>query len=112
MYKLKNADFFSLNQSIDDLTVLLQTTFARWGSGSIHGNISFETESMRDTLLSDHYVHSLNRNAASFIPVTLFDSENKPVAWTLTDGEGNYQFNDLAFDRYRIVPESLNCLLS
>ena len=106
--RLAEADFFTLNADVQDLTVELREAFRREGGGRIHGNVSFETEQMRDSLMAERHSNPMNKRSASNIPVVLFDSRNQPVAWTMTDDEGDYHFNNLALDRYRIVPEAVS----
>lgn len=35
----------------------------------------------------------------------LYNSTSDPVAWTMTDSYGNYTFENIAFDTYKIVTE-------
>lgn len=106
--RLAEADFFTLKEDFQDLTVVLREAFRREGGGRIHGNISFETEQIRDSLMAERHSNPVNKRSASNIPVVLFDSRNRPVAWTLTDDEGDYHFDNLALDRYRIVPQAIS----
>lgn len=106
--RITEADFFELKENIDDLTVLLRQVQKKDGGGRIHGNITFNDENLRDSLMAERNADPKNKRSASNIPVMLLDGSNRPVAWTTTDNEGDYQFSGLAADKYRIVPEAVS----
>jgi hypothetical protein len=39
-------------------------------------------------------------------PVVLYNSANEPIAWTLTDLLGNYVFENIALETYKVVSET------
>ena len=45
-------------------------------------------------------------NSAINTPVMLLNSNNEPVAWTTTDGYGNYTFENIPFDSYKVVSQT------
>jgi hypothetical protein len=106
--RINEADFFELKDNIDNLTVLLRQVQRKDGGGRIHGNITFENENLRDSLMAERNTDPKNKRSASNIPVMLIDSRNQPVAWTTTDNEGDYEFSGLAMDKYRVVPEAVS----
>jgi hypothetical protein len=40
------------------------------------------------------------------LPVILFNIQGTPIAWTMSDENGNYEFDNIALESYRIVTES------
>ena len=108
--RISDANYFELKENIDDLTVLLQKVQKKDGGGRIHGNITFEHENLRDSLIAERSTDPVNKRSASNIPVMLLDGRNLPVAWTTTDNEGDYEFSGLAADKYRVVPEAISAV--
>ena len=45
-------------------------------------------------------------NTAINTPVILLNSNNEPVAWTMTDSYGNYSFENIALETYKILTET------
>ncbi|HEY6913865.1 MAG TPA: T9SS type A sorting domain-containing protein, partial [Paludibacter sp.] len=82
------------------------------GTGRIYGNIYFESSRLNDTLLvksalmdtygSPDYALAVNAT------VLLLNRYNEPVAWTLTDVNGNYIFDKLPVDSFTVVSETAN----
>jgi hypothetical protein len=103
------ADYIKLYQDVKEITIYLRNINMQVGDGRISGNIFFETDQLKDSILA------ANGNAKSFdnpnrkaenTTVVLFDNTNQPVAWTITDEFGNYSFENLALSTYRIVSET------
>lgn len=101
---MKDADFFELAEDISGLTVKLLTIQERQGHGRIRGKVSYESESLRDSVLSAYKSHA--DKVADNVTVYLMNRENRPVSWTVTDAQGNYSFDNMALQGYRIVAET------
>ena len=103
----KKADYFTLNENVENIVVNLRHFVLPTGTGKIFGNIFFETYSLKDSLLSTNGSSSLIVNTTAInTQVLLFDSNNEPVAWTITDQFGNYVFENIALDTYKVVAET------
>jgi hypothetical protein len=112
--KYRNADYITLNASIDNVVVNLRKFVLPSGNGKIYGNIFFETYSLKDSILSDNGAintlsTSMNTTAIN-TPVMLYGSTNEPVAWTMTDVNGNYIFENIALDSYKVVSETASAI--
>ncbi len=103
------ADYIRLYQDTKEVVVYLRNIDMPIGTGRIYGNIFFETDQLKDSILAS------NGNAKSFentnrmaenTTVVLFDNTNEPVAWTITDELGNYSFENLVLSTYRVVSET------
>jgi len=109
-YLFKNADYLALNSSTTDMNVNLKTYVFPTGTGKITGNIFFEAYSLKDSLMVDNTTLKMGNvpinNSAMNTPVLLLNKLNIPVAWTLTDIYGNYTFENIALDTYRILTET------
>ncbi|MDD4967830.1 MAG: T9SS type A sorting domain-containing protein [Paludibacter sp.] len=109
-YLFKNADYLTVNSSVTDMTVNLKPYEYPTGTGKITGNIFFETYTLKDSLMVDNATLKMGNvpvnNSAMNTPVILLNKLNIPVAWTLTDMVGNYTFENIALDTYRIHTET------
>ncbi len=110
--KFKNADYFSLNDSNKNIVINLREFVRAKGNGKISGNIFFETYSLQDSVFAKSGSTSLNliTNIAMNTPVVLFNNNNEPVAWTVTDMAGYYVFDNIALDTYKVVAETASAL--
>ncbi|NDP19594.1 MAG: T9SS type A sorting domain-containing protein [Paludibacter sp.] len=106
----KTADYITLNDNIEYLTVELKNYKMPVGTGKIYGNIFFETIALKDTVMAENGMRKINAevaaNIAVNIPVLLLNSDNAAVAWTMTDAYGNYAFENIALDNYKVVSET------
>jgi hypothetical protein len=106
----KDADFIELNQSTKDVTVKMKYFDRKTGTGQIYGNIFFESNQLNDSLLVKNALMNTNGSAdynlAVNATVLLLNSKNLPVAWTLTDVNGNYVFNEIPLDTFTVVSET------
>jgi len=107
------ADFVSLRSDTADLVVKMRKFVPHVeGTGRIFGNVFFEYNRLNDTLLvknalmntygSPDYALAVNTT------VLLMNRYNEPVAWTLTDVNGNYLFDKLPVDSFTVVSETAN----
>lgn len=110
--RFADADYIMLNQDTSSITVLLQTVQTRTGKGRVHGNLYYESDDIRDNMLSEKSnVNEISNNLqANDIPVILLNSKHQTVAWTLSDINGNYEFNNLELDTYKVVSETPSAL--
>jgi hypothetical protein len=106
----KKADYLTLDKNASDMVVNLKQFVLPIGTGKIFGNIFFESYSLKDSILANIGLQkTLNApmdNSAINTPVMLFNSSSEPVAWTTTDAYGNYTFENIQFDTYKIVSET------
>jgi hypothetical protein len=104
----KKADYVALTSNIEDLVIKLRQFVLPTGTGKIYGNIFFETYSLKDTILNkDESQNNSAMNTIAFnTPVVLYNSANEPIAWTLTDLLGNYVFENIALETYKVVSET------
>ena len=86
------------------------------GSGKIFGNIYYESYRLNDSLMVKNALMSTegiaNYNLAVNTTVILFNRANAPVAWTLTDVNGNYVFTDIPLDTYTVEAETASAYAS
>jgi hypothetical protein len=106
----QNADYLTLTGNILNAVVNLKSFTFPPGTGKISGNIFFETYTLKDSLPLDNVQYKtksmvLNTSAIN-TPVILLNRNSEPVAWTLTDGYGNYTFENIALDTYKIFSET------
>lgn len=106
----KNADYYTLKDGRNEIAVNLRKFEKRSGKGRIYGNVYFETANLKDSVLNyygeKNYLYTTDNNMAINLPVILFNSQGTPIAWTMSDDKGNYVFEDVAMDSYRIVTET------
>lgn len=106
----KNADYFTMQDGRNEIAVNLRKFEKRVGKGKIFGNVFFETSNLKDSILnyygSKTDLYTTENNTAVNLPVILFNSAGTPIAWTLSDENGNYEFDNIALDTYRIVTET------
>jgi len=109
-YLFKNADYLDLKSDITDVTINLKPYEYPTGTGKIYGNIFFETFALKDMTLVDNGLLKTGRvaidNTAVNTPVILLNSDSEPVAWTMTDSYGNYYFENIALETYKILTET------
>jgi len=106
--RIIEADFLTLNQDITDITVLMRTVQSRGGNGRVHGNLFYESDNLRDSVLAERRSGNniTDDRRANDIPIILLDNQNQAVAWTLSDAEGNFEFNNLEFNVYKVISET------
>jgi len=107
------ADYVTLTGTMT-LMVNLKPFVFPTGNGKISGNIFFESYNLKDSaLVNTGQVKTNNvaiNNSAINIPVILLNSAGIPVAWTMTDVYGNYTFENIALDTYRIVAQTASAI--
>lgn len=106
----KNADYYSLKDGMNEIAINMRKFEKRPGTGKIHGNVYFETSNLKDSILNyygdKNYLYTTENNMAINLPVILFNTLGTPVAWTISDNYGNYVFENIALDSYKIVTET------
>jgi len=106
----RNADYYTLKDGMNEIAVDLRRFEKRPGKGRIFGNVNFETANLKDSIL--HYygdkncLYTTNNSTAINLPVILFNVQATPIAWTMSDDFGNYAFDNIALDSYKVVTES------
>lgn len=57
--------------------------------------------------ISGHAVYGHNKKEASAgkVPVLLLKDDHSPITYTYTDTSGYYEFNNIAYGKYRVYPE-------
>lgn len=108
--RYRRADFVTLNEDIKDLTVKLRPYQRKGGNGKIYGNIFFETTTLKDSVIAANGANKMGVQAdakiADNLSVILYNTNDEPIDWTITDTYGNYSFENIAFDSYKIVSET------
>ena len=103
------ADYIKLSKNINDVVVYLRNLNMPMGAGRIYGNIYYEKEQLKDSILaakgSLSSITSTNTTAEN-VTVVLFDNTNQPTYWTITDAVGNYSFDNLSLSSYNIISET------
>ncbi|HEY6914242.1 MAG TPA: T9SS type A sorting domain-containing protein [Paludibacter sp.] len=105
------ADFVNLQSNVNDVVVKMRKFVPHIeGTCRIYGNVFFEANRLNDTLMvknalldtygSPDYAIAVNAT------VLLLNRYNEPVAWTLTDVNGNYMFDKLPVDSFTVVSET------
>ncbi len=106
----KRADYVRLEKNIDGMSIQLRPFNRPVGNGKIYGNIFYESTGLKDTVMSENGMKKVKVNTevnfAINIPVLLYDANDEPVDWTLTDENGNYAFENIAIDTYKVVSET------
>jgi len=103
-----DADKSQLNISLHSFNPLLQD-----GKGWTSGTVTYENDSTYETAIykipwfTDDTTKSKNLtgNIAMNMPVILFDDLNIPVAWTLSDESGNFEFPGIPWGTYTLIVE-------
>ncbi len=106
----KTADFVTLKENTSDVVVKMVHYNRTTGAGKIFGNIYYESYALNDTLMVKNALSGTegipNYNLAVNATVLLLNSFSLPVAWTLTDINGNYVFNDIPYGTYTVLTET------
>ncbi|MEA4983413.1 MAG: T9SS type A sorting domain-containing protein [Paludibacter sp.] len=108
--RYKRADFVTLNEDLKDLTVKLRSYKRPNGNGKIYGNIFFESTTLKDSVIAANGTNKMSVQSdakiADNLSVVLYNMNDEPIDWTVTDTYGNYAFENIAFDSYKIVSET------
>lgn len=108
--RFRRADFVTLNEDMKGLTVQLRSYKRPHGNGKIFGNIFFESTQLKDTVIAENRTGKMSIQAdakiADNLSVILYNSNDEPIDWTVTDVYGNYVFENIAFDSYKVVSET------
>lgn len=106
----KNADYYTLKDGMNEIAVNMRKFERRPGTGKIFGNVYFETSNLKDSILNyygdKNYLYTTNNNTGINLPVILFNALGAPIDWTMSDESGNYVFENIALDSYKIVTET------
>lgn len=106
----KNADYYTLKDGMNEIAVNMRKFERRPGTGKIYGNVYFETSNLKDSILNyygdKNYLYTTNNNIGINLPVLLFNALGTPIDWILSDESGNYAFDNIALDSYKIVTET------
>lgn len=106
--RIIEADYLTLDRDTTEIAVLLRTVQSRGGNGRVHGNLYYESDNLRDSVLAEKRSGNsfTNDRRANDVPVMLLNSQDQPVAWTLSDAEGNFEFNNVEYNVYKVVSET------
>lgn len=108
--RYKRADFVTLNEDMKGLTVQLRSYKRPQGNGKIFGNIFFESTQLKDTVIAENRTGKMtiqtDAKIADNLLVVLYNSNDEAIDWTVTDVYGNYVFENIAFDSYKVVSET------
>jgi len=106
----KMADYYTLLDGKNEVAVNLVKYVKRPGKGKIYGNVHFETANLKDSILNyygeKNSLYTTESKTAINVPVILFNAQGSPIDWTTSDETGNYVFENVALDSYRIVTET------
>ena len=106
--RIFEADYFTLKQDTSDVTVLLRQIQHKGGNGRIRGNLSYETDNLRDSVIAEKRssANASDSRYANDIPVILLNEKKEAVAWTVSDAYGDYVFENLQLSGYKIICET------
>ncbi len=106
--RIFEADYFTLRQDTSDVTVLLRQIKDKGGNGRIRGNLTYESDNLRDSVIAEKRsgMPASGARAANDIPVILLNERNEAVAWTMSDAYGDYVFDNLQLSNYKIISET------
>jgi len=104
--RIKEADYVVLDTDLKNVDVQLVQAKTRTGSGKVGGRVTYEKEDLRDSVATRKPSYAPAANAAYDVNVLLLDKLNQVVAWTTTDENGQYSFDGIATEGYRIVCET------
>jgi hypothetical protein len=81
------------------------------GNGKIYGNINFESTTLKDSVIASNGANKMmgvqtDAKIADNLSVVLYSIDDVPIDWTVTDTYGNYSFDNIAYDSYKIVSET------
>ncbi len=104
------ADFIDVKSDVTDVFVKMRSHVRQTGNGKIYGNIHYETGNLNDTVMvkssfGETY-SSVDFNLAVDVPVLLLNIKGETVAWTVTDTEGNYVFENIPMGTFKIYSET------
>jgi hypothetical protein len=106
----KNADFINLNDSVQEIQVMLRKHRKYDGNGKITGNIHYENADLKDSTLVKNGIYTektgVYDGSACNIPVILFNGANEAIAWTVTDENGYYIFENIPSGNYTVLAET------
>jgi hypothetical protein len=99
-----------LSEDLKGLTVNLRPYKRAGGNGKIYGNINFESTTLKDSVIAANGAYRMNAQTdakiADNLSVFLYNLNDEPIDWTVTDVYGNYSFDNIAYDSYKIVSET------
>ena len=111
----KNADIIHVDGDKNQLNVLLRsfTSLLQGGEGCIKGTVTYDNDSIYEKDIyniswfgNDSSESNSNAgNTAMNMPVILLDNQNNPVAWTLSDESGNFEFKGMPWGTYTLSDE-------
>jgi hypothetical protein len=109
--RYRKADFVTLSEDMKGLTVNLRPSKRAGGNGRIYGNIFFEFTTLKDSVIASNGANKMmgvqtDAKIADNLSVVLYNIDDEPIDWTVTDTYGNYSFDNIAYDSYKIVSET------
>lgn len=108
--RYRKADFVTLSEDMKGLTVELRPYKRAGGNGRIYGNIFFESTTLKDSVIASNGANKMSvqtdAKIADNLSVVLYSIDDVPIDWTVTDTYGNYTFDNIAYDSYKIVSET------
>ncbi len=104
--RIKEADFFVLDADLKNIDVQLVQAKTRTGNGKVGGRVTYEKDDLRDSVATRKPSFAPAANAAYDVNVMLIDRLNQVIAWTTTNENGEYSFDGIATEGYRVVCET------
>lgn len=105
----RNADYVDVTEDTK-IKVKMREYIREKGTGRIWGSINFDSEKLNDSVMMKNAMGEIytemNFLTPAFIPVLLIEKSGKVVAWTETDSEGNYAFDDVPEGDYLVYVET------
>jgi PKD repeat protein len=100
------AQEVKVNETVANATInLIGLNSTTKGNGKISGSITIDEDAYEKDIFGRVGSNSLGRTTASKvanIPVYLTDNTGKIIAWTLTDEDGNYTFENLPTGSFKV----------
>ena len=108
--KFKNAGYFNVTDSVENIAVTMRSFVKPVGTGKIYGNIYFDSSDLMDTVMTEECNCKMGAISSVYyainVPVILYNANDEAVDWTLTDEFGNYVFDNIALASYKVVSET------
>ncbi len=109
-FSFAEAEYVKLSTNVLDLVVTLNKYDLPKGAGRITGKLLYENGALKDSVIATNGLESpLKENSsdlASFTPITLVNDFNEPVAWAISDFDGNFAFESIPLDSYLVSSET------
>ncbi len=106
-----NADILDVNSDLYDVNIqMIELIEFIGGICKIKGNVKIDDDVLTSRLYNLYSIVGMEAGANIFtsIPVILTTLDGDVLAYTLTDINGNYEFDNLYFGEYIVFPEIPN----